>query len=149
MNISRTLPGRVVAERAGVTYRQLDYWHRAGLYPDVPGGTGSGRSRLWAPRHVAVTALWAALHRLGAGYYTCQPMAGWAAELTGPWEGLLVVAPPEQNPRNGYRQQLLLPEADWTLTDGLTDLDVGGAWVVDLGWCWEHAQLGERLHAVS
>lgn len=111
-----------VCRLAGVTYRQLDYWHRMGLYPDQPRPRGSGIARTWSPRHVAVTALWGCLYRLGADYSTAVTLAEWAAELSGPWEGLLVVTP---SPAAAHRQLGPVPE-----------LDGGAGWVIDLSWCW-------------
>jgi len=114
-----------VCRQAGVTYRQLDYWHRMGLYPDVPARPGSGVSREWHPRHVAVTALWGCLFRLGADYSTLASMAEWAMELPGPWAGVLVVTP---DPAGARRELGDTPH-----------LSEGAGWVIDLGWCWDRA----------
>jgi len=112
-----------VCRQAGVTYRQLDYWHRMGLFPDVPTGPGSGTPREWSARHVAVAALWGCLYRLGADYATVASMAEWAAELPGPWTGMLVVTP---HPGEAGREVSDTPH-----------LTEGAGWVIDLGWCWD------------
>jgi hypothetical protein len=112
-----------VCRQAGVTYRQLDYWQRMGLYPDLPRVHGCGIAREWAPRHVAITALWGCLFRLGADHGTLASMADWATDLPGPWSGMLIVTP---HPGEPVREVADRP----TLTDG-------AAWVVDLGWCWD------------
>ena len=125
---SRTSPGlssAEVCELAGVTYRQLDYWLRCGLFPDLPASRGSGSRRVWGPHHAAVAALWACLHRLGADTSTCLPLAWWAAELEGPWDGLLVVSPS--------------PSATVTAAAQPSQLEQGAGWVIDLAWCWSRA----------
>ena len=132
-----------VCERAGVTFRQLDYWHRAGLFPDVPTGSGSGSCRLWAPRHVAVAALWRALHHLGATSDSCCELADWISELAGPWQGLLVVQPGERTAGRLQRAPQVMAELHHV---GLHQVPGGGCWVIDLAWCWQHAN---RLIAVA
>jgi len=118
-----TLSSAVVARAAGVTYRQLDYWVRCGLYPDVVRAPGSGSARRWHHRHVAVTAVYASLQRMGAGMEVCARVASWLVDLEGPWSGHLVVAP-----------------------DGsLGDADTREAWLVDLHWCWSHAEPARAL----
>lgn len=121
-----------VCRLAGVTYRQLDYWSRMGLYPDMPRSVGSGCPREWERRHVAVTALWGCLARLGAGHQTLRGMAEWAAELPGPWEGLLVVTP-----STGVAETGTLPE-----------LSDGAGWVIDLAWCWARTPAQAELSLV-
>jgi hypothetical protein len=41
------LTGRQLAERAGISYRQADYWERTGLIGAVVPATGSGSRRLF------------------------------------------------------------------------------------------------------
>lgn len=53
-----------VAERAGITYRQLDYWSTRG-YVDAPPRQGSGRVREWTEDQAADVAAVAALVRDG------------------------------------------------------------------------------------
>lgn len=41
--------------QTGATYRQLDFWTRAGyLHPERPKGLGSGRARVWPDDELAV-----------------------------------------------------------------------------------------------
>lgn len=59
MTVAPTLvPTRAAAERSGATYRQIDYWTRAGVIrPTVP-ADGSGSLRGWSDEDVVVlTAL--------------------------------------------------------------------------------------------
>jgi len=134
--MTRALSSAEVCQRAGVTFRQLDYWHRAGLFPDVDAG-GSGTRRLWRPRHVAVAALWKSLHHLGADRVTCGDLADWITDLPGPWSGLLVIVPDQLT--GAGRKQRVIGGSATLLDDGLDALNGGGAWVVDLAWCWQHA----------
>ena len=41
------LTSHEIAERAGITYRQLDYWCRAGLLDPTVAAAGSGTRRGW------------------------------------------------------------------------------------------------------
>lgn len=46
-----------VARRTGATFRQLDYWDRAGiLCASIAGADGSGSERRWSDEDVAVAA---------------------------------------------------------------------------------------------
>jgi DNA-binding transcriptional MerR regulator len=47
------LTGPEACREAGISYRQLDYWHRAGLITDVTNRHGSGRLLVWAETEVA------------------------------------------------------------------------------------------------
>lgn len=47
----RTFRGPEVCQLVGISYRQLDYWVRAGwVVPSVQGSPGRGHHRLWSER---------------------------------------------------------------------------------------------------
>ena len=75
------LSSQVVARAAGVTYRQLDYWVRCGLYPDVVRAPGSGQARRWHHRHIAVTAVYASLHSGAPGSSGANEISGGSPEI--------------------------------------------------------------------
>jgi DNA-binding transcriptional MerR regulator len=53
-----------VCAAAGVTYRQLDYWCRAGLVaPSISDAAGQGTRRGWSPADVAAVRRLAVLSR--------------------------------------------------------------------------------------
>jgi DNA-binding transcriptional MerR regulator len=54
-----------VAERCRVSYRQLDYWVRAGYLPITSTRPGSGVKRLWSFDEVRVAEAFAALMHAG------------------------------------------------------------------------------------
>ena len=57
-----------VAALAGVSYRQVDYWVRAGLLRTVsPRSRGRASSRRFHPVEVNVARVVAALHAVGVG----------------------------------------------------------------------------------
>lgn len=55
-----------LADAAGVTYRQLDYWVRNGTLTPTVESTGSGRPRAWDPDMVGVVALLGLVSKLQA-----------------------------------------------------------------------------------
>ena len=55
MTLDGTLRSRELCERAGVTYKQLDYWTGLGLLETLgPPRPGYGAQRTYAPQEVAV-----------------------------------------------------------------------------------------------
>jgi hypothetical protein len=60
------LRGADIARISGASYRQLDYWARAGFFGDELIGTGSGGRRRWKPEHVALACGLQMLAGLGA-----------------------------------------------------------------------------------
>lgn len=58
------IPAAEVCQRAGVTYRQLDYWGRRGFIPRQETG-GSGYPRRFTEDDVTYIALFAKLIRAG------------------------------------------------------------------------------------
>lgn len=63
------LTSRQLAERAGVTYRQVDYWCREGYIVPAIESDGSGTRRLWGREHVPqVKAMGRVTRALGAHY---------------------------------------------------------------------------------
>jgi DNA-binding transcriptional MerR regulator len=54
-----------VAERCRVSYRQLDYWVRAGYLPIASTNPGSGVKRLWSFDEVLAAEVFAALMHVG------------------------------------------------------------------------------------
>lgn len=77
------LRGSDVAHLADVTYRQLDYWARAGLFGDDLIGPGSGGRREWKPQHAALAQGLGQLARLNATLDTLGLLAD-RAELVVP-----------------------------------------------------------------
>lgn len=59
------LPSAEVCRRAGISYRQLDYWGRLGLVTIPPSTCGSGCPRRWPPETVERVCAIASLVRVG------------------------------------------------------------------------------------
>ena len=57
MRTSTLLSTPEVAERAGVTYRQIDHWARIGLITPTIEADGPGSRRRWERAHVAQIAV--------------------------------------------------------------------------------------------
>src|SRR5687767_8865965 len=71
-----------VHQRAGVSYRQLDYWVRTGVVlPSVRMARGSGSPREWSARDADVVAVVARFARLGAQHEVLCWVAESAEEL--------------------------------------------------------------------
>lgn len=88
------LSSREVADLAGVTYRQLDYWCRTDLLtPSVAEARGSGSWRKFSYRDALTVAAVGHLAQLGlADFGKVQPLAeGLAALPLEAWRGLLFV----------------------------------------------------------
>lgn len=60
-----TLRSAEVCRRAGITYRQLDYWGRCGLIPTPSSPCGSGCPRRWSLAEVERICAISAWVRLG------------------------------------------------------------------------------------
>jgi DNA-binding transcriptional MerR regulator len=67
-----------VADRAGITYRQLDYWERSGLVQG-PSGQGSGYGREWSATQLNQVELIAMFVRAGISYRKIREIlaSGW------------------------------------------------------------------------
>jgi len=57
--------GRELAEHAGITYRQADYWSRAGWLRPLNPGCGNGHQRDYSPTEAVVAARMGRLVRAG------------------------------------------------------------------------------------
>lgn len=79
-----------VGRRAGLSYRQLDYWCRIGLLRPKGEGRGSGTSRRWTAREAAVVAVLAELVRAGRRPGELEG-AALVLEHLPAWSGVLVV----------------------------------------------------------
>lgn len=59
------LTGPQITNRAGITYRQLDFWCRAGLVPGFPQIVGSGTPRVFTEEQAEFVEALAILVRAG------------------------------------------------------------------------------------
>lgn len=83
-----TYSTREVVERAGITYRQLDYWLRLDVLECASAGgnePGSGRARRLTEREACIAAVVGKLASLGCNVRTLRgvaarlrPLEGWA-----------------------------------------------------------------------
>lgn len=74
------ISSEALAERAGLTIRQVDYWSRVGwLHPD--GGNGSGTSRRFGPEEIRVAVIMARLTAAGIVPEAANRVARGQAEL--------------------------------------------------------------------
>lgn len=64
----RAVPIALVCQRAGITYRQLDYWLRAKLIPLADTAEGSGSQRRIYPADVNYIIRFAKLVRAGLSH---------------------------------------------------------------------------------
>jgi len=89
------LSSREAADRAGITYRQLDYWTRAAL-PVLTDHAepGSGNRRRWQPHQVAVLTVVGRCVELGARPSDLGPVVEYLMGLDPTeWRGVLFVDP--------------------------------------------------------
>jgi hypothetical protein len=67
-----------LCQEAGVSYRQLDYWRRSGVFSwldDVYVAPGSGSRIEWAPADVRVLSILGAYQSLAGGSASCVDLA--------------------------------------------------------------------------
>jgi DNA-binding transcriptional MerR regulator len=97
------IPARVAAERAGITYRQLDHWATRGwVQPSIQASTGRGVRRLYAVDDVLRLAAlrhfgqsgWL-VNELGEQVAACQ-LAGARWLVAGTRSGVVIVADEDQ-----------------------------------------------------
>lgn len=82
---TQTLSTVQACEAADITYRQLDYWTRAGYFPGQKAAPGSGSRRRWNAHEVAIATVLGRLapfipiNRLAAlaGLLHAQPVDAW------------------------------------------------------------------------
>lgn len=110
-----------VAELTGATYRQLDYWCRAGILRPAGDGRGPGFFRSWTADDARAAVIVAQLTRLGAIGTTLRAAGEWLhTYLWGIDAGWLIVDPAA---RLVYAVDDLGAEPE---------LIGGGAWVVPI-----------------
>jgi len=82
-----------VCARSGLTYRQLDYWVRAGVIkPSLRRAEGSGTYRLWSAEDVRILRVLNDIRGVADEPGDISRLAGVASALRGAdWHGLLVV----------------------------------------------------------
>lgn len=83
--------GKAAAERAGITYRQLDYWLRTGVCRSAVEANGSGSRRRLTDRDVAVVQMVARLRELGVPLDTCRDVAATLIDRPESWSGHVLV----------------------------------------------------------
>lgn len=84
---------RRVADAVGITFRQLDYWSRIGIFdPSVAVARGSGSRRRYSIEDVRVLRALAALTELGAPISKLRPVVEELSRIPAQsWHGLLFV----------------------------------------------------------
>lgn len=71
-----TIGAHRLSNRAGVTYRQIDYWTRVGLLEPIKPDVGRGRTLLFADDQIPIAQYMGQLTDLGVQPRTARDIAG-------------------------------------------------------------------------
>jgi hypothetical protein len=90
--MERRFPTVAVADLAGASYRQIDYWCRTGALSPEGNGRGQGNARRWTIDEIAVASVLAEMSGLGATGVIWQQVASYLSIPLGMWPEAIIVS---------------------------------------------------------